>query len=96
MIDKIVPAALRIWLLFLFVFLLLGFSTVGSILFGAIAGFAGGTIRAWWTTLGGEPIAPVLPEPIRRLGRQLRESQPRIPLIRSLARQERRISKSKR
>ncbi|HEY9764362.1 MAG TPA: hypothetical protein V6D07_17680 [Trichocoleus sp.] len=98
MADKIIPAALRIWLAFLLLFLLLGYSIVSSIVFGAIAGFAGGMISAWWNAKGGEPTAPVLPEPIRRIGRTLRESQPRLPQIRWLARQEqgRRISRSKR
>jgi pilus assembly protein TadC len=93
-IDKIIPTALRIWLGFLFLFLLLGFPIVSSILFGAIAGFSGGMISAWWKTLGGEPVPSALPEPIRRIGQQLRENQPRIPLIRALSRPQRRISKS--
>ncbi|MBD0337309.1 MAG: hypothetical protein ICV62_17625 [Cyanobacteria bacterium Co-bin13] len=96
MIDKIVPTALRLWLTFLLLLLLLGYSILSSILFGAIAGLAGGIVSAWWRTLGGEPTAPVLPEPIRRFGRQIRENQPRLPLIRSLARQERRITRPKR
>ena len=100
MADKIIPAALRIWLAFLLLFLLLRFSIVSSIVFGAIAGLAGGMISAWWTTLGGEPTAPILPEPIRRIGRTLRENQPRLPQIRWLARQEqgqgRRVSRPKR
>ncbi|MBD2258764.1 hypothetical protein [Pseudanabaena sp. FACHB-2040] len=96
MIDKIVPTALRLWLTFLLLLVLLGYSVLSSILFGAIAGLAGGIVNAWWTTLGGEPVEIVLPEPIRRFGRQIRDRQPRIPLIRSLARQERRITRPKR
>lgn len=97
MIDKIVPTALRIWLIFLLLLLLLGYSVFSSIFFGAIAGLSSGIINAWWTTMGGEPTAPVLPEPIRRFGNRLRESQPRLPIIRSLARQEqRRITRPKR
>jgi hypothetical protein len=53
--DKIVPFALRLWLGFLFVFLLLGYAVVPSVIFGAIGGLAGSTVHAWWTTPGGEP-----------------------------------------
>lgn len=56
MTDLIVPAALRIWLGFLLVFVLLGYSVTVSILFGAVGGFAGGLVSAWWYALGGEPI----------------------------------------
>lgn len=55
MTDLIVPGALRIWLVFLLVFILLGYPVTVSILFGAIGGFAGGLVNAWWNTLGGEP-----------------------------------------
>ncbi|MEM8614630.1 MAG: hypothetical protein AAGF93_21640 [Cyanobacteria bacterium P01_H01_bin.105] len=57
MTDLIVPAALRIWLVFLLVFALLGYSVPASILFGAIGGFAGGLVSAWWHAPGGEPIS---------------------------------------
>lgn len=56
MTDLIVPAALRIWLVFLLVFIVLGYSVTVSILFGAIGGFAGGLVSAWWNALGGEPM----------------------------------------
>ena len=56
MTDLIVPAALRIWLVFLLVFILLGYSVTVSIVFGAIGGFAGGLISAWWVMPGGAPI----------------------------------------
>jgi hypothetical protein len=56
MTDLIVPAALRIWLLFLLVFSLLGYSVLFSILFGALGGFAGGVVTAWWQSQGGEPL----------------------------------------
>ncbi|MEM6255691.1 MAG: hypothetical protein AAF821_22485 [Cyanobacteria bacterium P01_D01_bin.156] len=55
MTDLIVPSALRIWLVFLLVFILLGYPVTVSILFGAIGGFAGGLVTAWWNALGGEP-----------------------------------------
>ncbi|MEM1254898.1 MAG: hypothetical protein AAGI69_20880 [Cyanobacteria bacterium P01_H01_bin.21] len=55
MTDLIVPAALRIWLVFLLIFALLGYSVTVSILFGAIGGFAGGLVSAWWYAPGGEP-----------------------------------------
>ncbi len=57
MTDLIVPAALRIWLVFLLVFALLGYSVTTSILFGAVGGFAGGLVSAWWQAPGGEPAA---------------------------------------
>ncbi len=56
MTDLIVPAALRIWLVFLLLFALLGYSVTASILFGAMGGFAGGLISAWWDAPGGEPV----------------------------------------
>lgn len=56
MTDLIVPVALRIWLVFLLIFVLLGYSVTASILFGAIGGFAGGLVSAWWNALGGEPM----------------------------------------
>ncbi|WOD41965.1 hypothetical protein [Nodosilinea sp. E11] len=68
MADKIIPPALKIWLAFLFLFLLLDYGIVPSILLGALAGFAGGTIRAWWTTPGGEPTTTLeLPASLRQL-----------------------------
>ncbi|MBE9067300.1 hypothetical protein IQ260_11605 [Leptolyngbya cf. ectocarpi LEGE 11479] len=70
MTDLIVPVALRIWLVFLLIFVLLGYSVTTSILFGAIGGFAGGLVSAWWNALGGEPVqegakksSPLLPLP---------------------------------
>jgi hypothetical protein len=78
--TRIVPPALKIWLVFLFVFLLLGYDIIPSILFGAVAGFAGGTVATWWTTPGGEPKEVELPEPIRRFSRQLRETPAKLPL----------------
>jgi hypothetical protein len=80
MADKIIPVALKIWLLFLFLFLLLGYGVPSSIIFGAIAGFAGGMIQAWWTTPGGEPTETALPEPIRQFGRQIKETPRRLSL----------------
>ena len=56
MTDLIVPAALRIWLVFLLIFVLLGYSVTTSILFGVVGGFAGGLVSAWWDALGGEPM----------------------------------------
>lgn len=68
MADKIIPPAFKIWLAFLFLFLLLGYGVVPSILLGAVAGFAGGTIQAWWITPGGEPTTTLeLPASLRQL-----------------------------
>ncbi|MEM9979253.1 MAG: hypothetical protein AAF808_16615 [Cyanobacteria bacterium P01_D01_bin.2] len=55
MTDLIVPAALRIWLAFLLLFVLLGYSVAASIIFGAVGGFAGGLVSAWWIVPGGAP-----------------------------------------
>lgn len=55
MVDLIIPAALRIWLVFLFVFFLLGYPAAFSILFGAIGGIAGGITTAWWQVKGNGP-----------------------------------------
>jgi hypothetical protein len=80
MVDKIVPPAFKLWLGFLAVFLLLGYGVVPSILLGAIAGFAGGTIAAWWATPGGEPKSTMeLPSPIRQFGRSIRATPSRLP-----------------
>jgi hypothetical protein len=79
MVDKIIPPALKIWLGFLFGFLLLGYAILPSILFGAIAGLAGGTIWAWWITPGGEPKEMELPTPLRQFGRQIRKTPERLP-----------------
>lgn len=56
--DKIFPVALKLWLVFLLAFLLLGYEIVPSIIFGAIAGLAGGTVSAWWQTLVVSPRPP--------------------------------------
>jgi hypothetical protein len=89
-VDKIVPPAFKLWLLFLGLFLLLGYGVVPSILFGALAGFAGGTIHAWWSTPGGEPSSPLeLPASLRRL------SPTQLPL-RKFFRQDRRPERTPR
>lgn len=96
MSDKIVPVALRVWLGFLFLFLLIGYSPVASILFGAVGGFAAGMISAWWTTKGGEPTTTDIPEPLRRLGSQLKETPVRLPFMKLFNRRNRRYSRSRR
>lgn len=55
MADLIIPAALRIWLLFLVIFVLLDYPVPFSILFGAIGGISGGLVTAWWQIKGGTP-----------------------------------------
>ncbi|MEO0768001.1 MAG: hypothetical protein AAFY72_00990 [Cyanobacteria bacterium J06649_4] len=55
MADLFIPAALRIWLFSLLTFVLLDYSVPFSILFGAIAGVAGGLVSAWWQIKGGSP-----------------------------------------
>ena len=61
MTDLIVPVAIRSWLVFLLIFRFLGYTTFFSILFGAVAGFAAGTVSAWWQVKGGDPLPPKEP-----------------------------------
>ena len=58
MADLIIPAALRIWLIFLVVFVALQYSVPFSIIFGGIGGVAGGLVTAWWQMKGGSPAGP--------------------------------------
>ena len=58
MADLIIPATLRIWLIFLLVFVLLRYPVPFSIVFGGIAGLAGGIATAWWQVKGGAPTDP--------------------------------------
>lgn len=81
MINQIVPPALKFWLLFLLIFLVLGYGVVASIGFGAIAGLATGILRTWWITPGGEPTNLELPAPIRQFSRQLRQTPSRFPTL---------------
>lgn len=62
MVDKGVPAGLKIWLVFLIGFILLGYPIIPSIVFGAVTGLAGGMLTAWWNTPGGEPKPQPKPE----------------------------------
>ena len=55
MADLIIPAAIRTWLVFLLIFIVLGYSTSFSLLFGAIGGLAGGVVTGWWQIKGGAP-----------------------------------------
>ncbi|MEL6939237.1 MAG: hypothetical protein AAFO84_08590 [Cyanobacteria bacterium J06598_1] len=57
MADLLIPAAVRTWLIFLLVFIFLGYDVSFSIFFGAIGGLAGGLISAWWQIKGGAPSA---------------------------------------
>lgn len=96
--DKIVPIALRLWLVFLFAFLLLGYNVVPSILFGAIGGFAGGMVSAWWQTPGGVPEADQEPFALQKLGKQLSPQQVsrRLPFLKFWSRGDRRFPGSRR
>ncbi len=83
MVDKIVPAGLRIWLLFLLCFVALGYPVVPSIFFGLIAGMAGGLISAWWQTKGGEPQPrkpQEAPGTLAAVSQRLRNTQARLKL----------------
>lgn len=98
-VDQVVPAALRLWLVFLFAFLLMGYGVGLSILFGAIGGFAGGTIAVWWQTPGGEPAATELePSAFEKIGERLRpqEMQGRLPFLKLFTRRDRRYPGSRR
>ncbi|MEL6490734.1 MAG: hypothetical protein AAFQ95_12290 [Cyanobacteria bacterium J06621_3] len=58
MADLIIPAALRIWLIFLVIFVALQYPVPFSIIFGGIGGLAGGLVTAWWQMPGGSPKGP--------------------------------------
>lgn len=99
MTDKIFPVALKLWLGFLVTFLLLGYDIAPSIIFGAIAGFAGGTVSAWWQTPGGEPKeAELEPTAFDKIGERLRPKrvQSRLPFLKLFTRRDRRYPDSRR
>ncbi|MEM1308721.1 MAG: hypothetical protein AAGF98_04315 [Cyanobacteria bacterium P01_H01_bin.153] len=93
MTDKIFPFALKLWLVFLGAFLLLGYEIAPSIVLSAIGGFAGGTVMAWWQTPGGEPAPPSSePSALDKLGEKLkpRRVQNRLPFLKLFTRRDRR------
>ncbi|MDB9525651.1 hypothetical protein PN498_06600 [Oscillatoria sp. CS-180] len=99
MTDKIFPIALRLWLLFLLTFLVLGYTIPTSIILGAIGGFAGGTVSAWWQTPGGEPKEEELePTALDKLADRLRTPQvrTRLPFLKLFTRRDRRHPGSRR
>lgn len=98
MTDKIVPVALRLWLLFLFAFLLLGYAIIPSILFGALGGFSGGLVSAWWSTKGGEPEKTAEPDVLEKLGSRFRPPpiHNRLPFLKLFTRRDRRYDSSRR
>lgn len=98
MIDKIVPVALRLWLLFIFLFWALGYEVVPSILFGVIGGFAGGVVSAWWKTPGGAPQKEFEPTALEKFGGRLRpqQVQSRLPFLKLFTRRDRRYPRSRR
>ena len=99
MTDKIFPVALRLWLVFLFAFLLLGYAIVPSILFGLVGGFASGMVSAWWQTPGGEPeVVEAEPNALEKLGGRLRPRyvQNRMPFLKLFTRRDRRAPNSRR
>ncbi|HEY9887301.1 MAG TPA: hypothetical protein V6D02_02810 [Candidatus Obscuribacterales bacterium] len=97
--DKIFPVALKLWLLFLLTLLVLGYEIAPSIIFGAIGGFAGGLVSAWWQTPGGEPLERE-PEPtaLDKLGERLRpgQVQNRLPFLKLFTRRDHRYPGSRR
>jgi hypothetical protein len=78
--NQMGPSTLKIWLLFLLLFLMLGYGPIPSILFGLVAGVAGGIVATWWVSPGGEPKEVELPAPIRQFSRQLRKTPSRLSL----------------
>ncbi|MEB3289278.1 MAG: hypothetical protein VKI82_05150 [Leptolyngbya sp.] len=74
------PPTLKIWLLFLLLFLVLGYGPIPSILLGLVAGMAGGVVATWWVSPGGEPTPVELPAPIQQFSRQLRQTPSRLSL----------------
>ena len=69
MADRIIPAAILTWLIFLLVFILLGYCTGVSMLFGAIGGVSGGIVIGWWQIKGGAPAGPADRPPSDKLRR---------------------------
>ncbi|PZO18249.1 MAG: hypothetical protein DCF25_10025 [Leptolyngbya foveolarum] len=69
MADRIIPTAILTWLIFLLVFILLGYTTGVSMLFGAIGGVAGGIVIGWWHIKGGAPSGPADRPPSDKLRR---------------------------
>lgn len=72
-------AGLKYWLVFLLGFYLLGYSAIASIGLGALAGFAGGLVVAYWRSKE-RPPAPVVEqmlseEDVKRSWRRTRRSQ---------------------
>lgn len=100
MTDKIFPVALRLWLGFLLLFIVLGYEIAPSIIFGAIAGFAGGMVSAWWQTPGGEPkpVEQTEPTALGKLGERLRPGRVkgRLPFLKLFTRRDRRYTGSRR
>ncbi len=104
MADLIIPVALRLWLVFLFALLLLGYGVVLSIVFGAIGGFAGGTVSAWWQAPGGVPAPPkprgkvAMPAALGRLGSRFDTGglTSRLPILRLFTRRDRRLNAPRR
>lgn len=78
--NQLRPPTFKIWLLFLLLFLILGYGPLPSAFFGLVAGLAGGIVATWWVTPGGEPKQVELPAPIRQFSRQLRQTPSRLPL----------------
>jgi hypothetical protein len=96
--DKIFPVALRLWLVFLFLLLLLGYAIIPSIVLGAIGGLAGGMVSAWWQTPGGEPQPEAeiqsASNPLGKISGRLRTPQldNRLPFLKLFTRRDRRYT----
>ena len=95
--DKAIPAGLKVWLIFLISFYLLGLPVILSILFGFMGGVAGGWIFAWWQTAGGEPLETRSTEETEQTNRRASQSRFRVPFFRkSLTRRNRRSPRIRR
>lgn len=102
MADLIIPAALRIWLIFLLIFIFLEYPVPFSITFGAIGGIAGGIVSAWWQMKGGSPNPSGGARPptdkLKRPDPDGSDVNPRweVPFLKSNASQRRYIERKKR
>ena len=101
MADLIIPAALRIWLIFLLIFIFFRYPVPFSIIFGAIGGIAGGIVTAWWQMPGGAPSDGAKGKPsdkAKRPGPDESDGSSRweLPLLKPNSAQRRYIERKKR
>ena len=102
MADLIIPAALRLWLFFLVIFVVLDYSATFSIVFGASAGLSGGIVSAWWQIIGVSPSEePKGLKPVDKLKQPAAEGSARserfgLPFLKSNKAKRRYMERNKR